>query len=165
MARHLKRHTFAAALIASLPCWAAPVVADDLVGRASVIDGDTIEIHGQRIRLHGIDAPESRQLCRKDGQEYRCGQQASLALADKIGVRPVTCEPRDIDRYQRIVAVCRDGEEDLNAWMVLQGHAVAYRRYSKDYIATEEQAQAERRGIWSGEFTMPWLWRRGERLK
>jgi endonuclease YncB( thermonuclease family) len=59
--------------------------AQDLVGRASVIDGDTIEIHGQRIRLHGIDAPESRQLCEKNGQEYRCGQQASLALADMVG--------------------------------------------------------------------------------
>ncbi len=165
MARRLKRHIFAAALIANLPYWAAPAIAEDLIGRASVIDGDTIEIHGQRIRLHGIDAPESRQLCRKDGREYRCGQQASLALADKIETRPVTCEQRDIDRYKRIVAVCRDGEEDLNAWMVLQGHAVAYRRYSKDYIAVEEQARAERRGIWSGEFTMPWLWRRGERLK
>lgn len=165
MARRLKRHIFAAALIANLPYWAAPAIAEDLIGRASVIDGDTIEVHGQRIRLHGIDAPESRQLCRKNGQEYRCGQQASLALADKIGTRPVTCEQRDIDRYKRIVAVCRDGEEDLNAWMVLQGHAVAYRRYSKDYISAEEQAQAEKRGIWSGEFTMPWLWRRGERLK
>ena len=58
-----------------------------------------------------------------------------------------------------------NGEEDLNAWMMLQGHAVAYRRYSKDYITSEEQAEAETRGIWSGEFTVLWLWRRGERLK
>tara|TARA_R110000868_G_scaffold144120_1_gene362860 strand:- start:257 stop:751 length:495 start_codon:yes stop_codon:yes gene_type:complete len=164
MARRLKRHIFAAALIANLPCWTALANAENLVGRASVIDGDTIEIHGQRIRLHGIDAPESRQLCKKDGQEYRCGQQASLALADKIGTRPVACEQRDIDRYKRIVAVCRDGEEDLNAWMVLQGHAVAYRRYSNDYVAAEDQAKDEKRGIWSGRFTLPWLWRRGNRL-
>lgn len=144
---------------------AVSVHADEIMGQASVIDGDTIDIHGQRIRLHRIDAPESRQLCKKGGQEYRCGQQASLTLADKIWTRPVTCEQRYIDRYKRTVAVCRDGEEDLNAWMVLQSHAVAYRRYSKGYIAAEEKTQAEKRGIWSGEFTMPWLWRRGERLK
>ncbi len=133
--------------------------AADIVGRPSVIDGDTIEIRGQRVRLSGIDAPESKQLCKVDGRPYRCGQQAALALADKIGERTVRCEERDIDRYGRIVAVCYLGGEDLNAWMVIHGWAVAFRRYSIDYVDEEEKARQAHRGIWQGEFLVPWEWR------
>jgi endonuclease YncB( thermonuclease family) len=83
---------------------------EGLVGVASVIDGDTIEIHGQRNRLFGFDAPESSQLCvRPTGERWRCGQQASFALADLIGRSTVGCQPRDRDRYGRIVAVCFKG--------------------------------------------------------
>ncbi len=71
----------------------------DVAGIASVIDGDTLEIHGQRIRLHGIDAPESRQLCRLDGKPWQCGKDAANALAEKIARRPVTCEDLDRDRH------------------------------------------------------------------
>ena len=136
-----------------------------VVGVASVIDGDTLAIHGQRIRLHGIDAPESRQFCEKDGKQYRCGQQAALALANKIGRATVRCEQRDIDRYKRIVAICRLGAEDLNAWMVRQGWAIAYRQYSRDYIDDESTAQAAKVGIWAGRFIEPSRWRRGDRLQ
>ena len=86
----------------------------------------TLEVHGQRIRLYGIDAPESSQLrVRPNGERWRCGQQASFALADQIGRAIVRCEPRDIDRYRRIVAVCFKGTEDLDRWMVANGWAVA----------------------------------------
>src|ERR1700757_3828625 len=77
--------------------------AADLIGQASIIDGDTIEIHGQRIRLFGIDAPEHDQLCEAGGAQYRCGQQAALALSDQTGRQTVDCVPRDMDRYGRVV--------------------------------------------------------------
>ena len=132
-----------------------------IIGIASVIDGDTIEIHGQRIRLFGIDAPESRQLCvRPTGKRWRCGKQASFALADHIGRVTVRCEQRDIDRYHRVVAVCFRDAEALNRWMVANGWAVAYRRYSLDYVTDEDTARRNRTNIWSGEFDMPWDWRR-----
>jgi len=131
-----------------------------IIGVASVIDGDTIEIHGQRIRLFGIDAPEGGQLCvRPNGERWRCGQQASFALANRIGRATVRCEARDIDRYRRVVAVCFKGSEDLDRWMVANGWAVAFRRYSLDYVADEEAARLKRINIWSGEFEMPWDWR------
>ncbi len=101
----------------------------DIAGVASVIDGDTIEIHGQRIRLHGIDAPESGQTCLDAaGRKWRCGQRAALALQDLIGRRTVTCDERDVDRYGRIVGRCLVGELDINEWLVAQGLALAYRQ-------------------------------------
>lgn len=148
-------------LIAAL----APAAHADVAGRASVIDGDTIEVHGQRIRLFGIDAPESAQLCLAENKRWRCGQQAALALDDKIAGRPVTCAEKDRDRYGRIVAVCRAGELDLNAWLVAEGWALAYRQYSTDYVDEEEAARAGRKGIWRGTFVPPWDWRRGQRLE
>jgi hypothetical protein len=88
-----------------------------VTGVASVIDGDTIEIHGQRIRLHGIDAPESSQLCELNGKPWRCGQSSANALADHIGRRTVTCEPRTHDRYGRLVAACSVAGTSISGWM------------------------------------------------
>lgn len=87
--------------------------AGEVVGQASVIDGDTLEIHGQRIRLYGIDSPENSQLCLRNEKPWRCGQEAALALSDHIGRAPIACRQTDTDRYGRIVAVCTRGGEDL----------------------------------------------------
>jgi len=133
----------------------------NLAGRATVIEGDVIEIHGQRIQLFGIDAPEAGQHCEAaDGRAYRCGQEAARALAAHIGQQTVACEPRDTDRYGRIAAVCRLGGEDLNAWLVSQGWALAYRHSSTDYVREETAARAAKRGLWRGRFVSPWVWRR-----
>ena len=129
-------------------------------GRASVIDGDSLEIHGTRIRLFGIDAPESAQSCLREGIPVRCGQKSALALSDKIGTRPISCVSNGTDRYGRAVAVCRAGSTDLNKWMVSRGWAVAYRQYSSTYASEEEAAAKAKRGIWQTEFIMPWDWRR-----
>lgn len=124
-----------------------------------MIDGDTIEIHGQRIRLFGIDAVESSQRCMRDGKNWNCGKDAAFALANRVGRSAIDCRGDEHDRYGRLVAVCFNGVEDLNHWMVEQGWAVAYRHYSMDYVEAEESARAARRGLWSGSFEMPWDWR------
>jgi endonuclease YncB( thermonuclease family) len=130
-----------------------------VVGVASVIDGDTIEIHGQRIRQHGIDAPEASQPCDLAGTPWRCGQASANALAEHVGRRTVTCEPRARDRYGRLVAACSVGGASISAWMVREGWAVAYRRYSQDFVADEAAARAAKRGIWRSTFIVPWEWR------
>lgn len=153
------------ALVASLFAGVTDAAcAPSIVGTASVIDGDTIEIHGQRIRMDAIDAPESSQLCLDAaGKRYRCGQMSAFALADMIRRSMVSCEPKGRDRYRRVIAVCFKGETNLNAWMVLQGWAVAFRKYGIDYISQEDDARLARRGIWAGSFEMPWNWRARKR--
>ena len=131
------------------------------VGITSVIDGDTIDIHGQRFRLFGIDAPESKQLCNDaTGQAYRCGQVAANALYKLIGRKTVSCVKKDMDRYKRIVAQCFLQSQDLGAYLVGKGLAVAYVHYSQDYVAAERTAQSKNMGLWAGEFQMPWDWRK-----
>ena len=132
----------------------------EIVGRATVIDGDTIEVRGERIRLYGIDTPESSQLCDLGGQPYRCGQQAALALADKLGEKTVHCTEKDVDRYGRTVAVCLAGNEDINRWITFQGWALAYRKYSLDYVDAEDEARMASRGLWRGGSEQPWDWRK-----
>ena len=151
---------FAILLVAVVPVAALA----DITGKPRVIDGDTIEIHGQRIRLHSIDAPESRQTCVADGERWRCGQKAAFALTDFIGDWPVRCEGQGTDRYGRTIATCYVRGEDIERWMVLNGWALAYRKFSTDYVAEEQVAREARRGLWRGEFVPPWAWRRGVRL-
>ena len=112
-----------------------PVQAAEQVaaGRVSVVDGDTLELHGQRIRLAAIDAPEARQSCFSGGKPWPCGRRAAFALAELVGTRTVTCRWRSRDRYRRAVATCAVGGTDLGGWLVEQGWALAFRRYGLDY--------------------------------
>ena len=131
-----------------------------------IVDADTLEVAGQRVRLQGIDAPESAQSCRQaDGPRYPCGDHATQALRTRIGTEAITCTIEGRDRYGRGLGTCytTDGG-NVNAWLVQQGHALAYRRYSTEYVPEEDHARAGRVGIWGGEFVPPWDWRRGKRL-
>ena len=152
------------ALILTLQ-FALPGQAQEKVGRPIIIDGDTIRIADTRIRLHGIDAPEVKQTCQKqDGSVYRCGDMATFALAALIEDHWVTCRQTDADRFGRIVAICFTGPIELNAEMIKAGWALAYRRYSRDYVREEAEAKSELRGMWQGKFVNPWEWRQGIRL-
>ena len=138
----------------------ASAMAQEITGRASVIDGDTLEIHGERIRLFGIDAPEGGQPCEDaQGERWRCGQAAAFALDEVVQGRTVTCAARDRDRYGRVIATC-DAGGDVGAYMVSIGMAVAYRKYSKAYVGQENVARRAGVGMWSGRFEMPWDWRK-----
>ncbi len=135
-----------------------------LSGLPHVIDGDSINIGDQRIRIHGIDAPEGRQTCVRDGVTWLCGQEAGQRMRALVRGSEVRCEGIDQDRYGRIVAKCFAGGRDVGEAMVFEGMALAYRQYSTDYVQAEAMAKAARRGLWSGQFVEPWDWRRGKRL-
>lgn len=133
-------------------------------GPATVTDGDGLEIAGEQIRLYGIDAPETQQYCKRANKtRWHCGQYSTVELDKLVTGKEVTCDIRTLDRYGRWVAVCKIGEVDLGRRMVEQGWAVAYRRYAKDYVADEDIARKAKRGVWAGEFEMPWDWRAGTR--
>jgi endonuclease YncB( thermonuclease family) len=137
--------------------------AETVTGAARVVDGDTIEIEDQKIRLWGIDAPEPAQRCTEGGAPYPCGLDASRALAKQIGRKPVSCTRRDTDRYGRMVAVCSVEGMDISKWMVMQGQAIAFRKYSLDYVGDEARAKAGKIGMWAGEFQDPSAFRRRSR--
>ena len=135
--------------------------ANDFVGQASVIDGDTLEIRGTRIRLWGVDAPESSQLCRgADSNLYRCGAAAANDLDTFIARRPVNCTRVSEDQYGRSVATCSVGGTDLGGWLVRNGLALDWPQYSKGrYAAAEHDADRSGRGMWAGSYVEPWLFR------
>ncbi|MGO7387487.1 thermonuclease family protein [Rhizobium ruizarguesonis] len=147
------------AALAIIIVLAAPFAfaAETITGRVSVVDGDTIEINGTRIRLNGIDAPESWQKCRRaDSSECRCGAAAAFALDEFLAAsRPTRCQQIDVDRYHRVVANCfRADGQNVNAWLVRTGNALDWPRYSH-CSAEQIAATAEQAGIWRGEFVAP----------
>jgi endonuclease YncB( thermonuclease family) len=133
-------------------------------GEIQVIDGDTLMWRGERVRLHGIDAPEADQSCTAAGEDYPCGEAAMQWLAEKTNKKEVRCEKRGRDRYGRLLAVCFAGDVNLNRGLVEAGLALAYRRYSSEFVTAEVAARRGTVGIWAGTFVPPWQWRQGTRL-
>lgn len=132
-----------------------PSLAATVEGRARAVDGDTLEVAGQKVRLFGVDAPELDQTCDRSGRSWACGKAAREELAGIVGRMRLSCEVQDVDKYGRAVAVCIAGEADIGALMVRRGMALAYRRYSGRYVNAEKAARAEGLGLWSAEWVTP----------
>lgn len=131
-----------------------------VTGIADVTDGDTVIIHGTRIRLEGIDAPEAGQTCTgRTGAPWPCGASAATALRRLIEGKAVRCDPQGVDKYGRMLGICFLGDVDVNAWMVRRGHAWAFVKYSESYAKQEQQARAEKAGIWQGDAVPAWEFR------
>ena len=138
-------------------------------GFVKVVDGDTIKINSKKIRLYGIDAPEKKQKCKKTyltisfmsfTKDYMCGEVSTQKLIKKINKQKLNCNILDIDRYKRLIGECFKRNINLNSWMVSNGYAVAYRKYSKKYVSNEISAKNNKLGLWQGKFEMPWDFRR-----
>ena len=121
-----------------------------------ITDGDTIRINGDKIRFSGIDTPELKQTCTKDGEKILCGLNAKKILVDKIGNNKVTCVKEGKDRYKRILAECFVNNDSLSSYLVRSGYAFAYRKYYKKIISDEKFAKTNKLSIWSIEFDYTW---------
>jgi endonuclease YncB( thermonuclease family) len=148
-------------IIALVSCLAFSIAqAADLLGVPRIVDGDTLAIGATKIRLEGIDAPETDQVClNANGVRWTCGIDARDQLAAHIAGRDIDCTSHGIDAYRRTLATCYLAGEDLNGWLVQQGWALAYVKYSSAYRQVEEDARVNQRGIWQGAFIAPWDWR------
>ena len=125
-----------------------------------VIDGDTIHLNGEKIRFTGIDTPELKQSCLKEGIKVFCGITAKQILIDKIGNNNVECISEGKDQYKRTLAECFVNNESLSSYLVKSGYAFAYRRYSKKFIPDEDYARINKIGMWSMVFQYPWNYRK-----
>ena len=148
------------------------ILAQEIIGIPKVVDGDTVYINNYKIRLEGIDAPEMKQKCKKEKlkissiigytfyENYYCGKHSKENLETKVKGSKIKCISLTKDRYKRYLAKCFKGKINLNRWMVRNGHAVAYRRYSKEYIPDEDFARENKLGLWQGKFLNPEKWRK-----
>lgn len=130
---------------------------NETAGNARVVDGDSLEIKGEKIRLKGIDAPEGQQKCQKNGVDWACGREATRALRQLIKGRDVVCKGAEYDRYQRLLGYCSAGSVDLNKSMVQEGWALSF---GGDFLAEERLASQQKKGLWAGQFERPQDWRR-----
>ncbi len=135
---------------------ALPAGAETLTGRARVVDGDTLEIAGDTVRIFGIDAPEHGQVCQTaDGSDWDCGAWAGQELARRVRAQRLTCRGSERDRYRRLVATCSVEGADLAEGLVRDGVAFAYLKYSRRYLAQEKQAAVAGAGLWQGRAARP----------
>jgi endonuclease YncB( thermonuclease family) len=128
-----------------------------------IVDGDTIHLNGEKIRFIGIDTPELKQTCLKEGIKDICGVTAKKILIDKIGKDNVECISEGKDQYKRTLAECFVNNESLSSYLVRSGYAFAYRRYSKKFIPDEDYARINKIGMWSMEFNYPWDYRKSKK--
>ena len=126
----------------------------------TVTDGDTIRIGDERIRFSGIDAPVIKQTCIYQELEFKCGEFSKNLLIEKISNQEVSCIRESTDQYGRTLAECFVGKESLSSYLVREGYAFAYRRYSDKFILDEEYAQSKGNGMWSMDFMFPWDFRK-----
>ena len=148
------------------------IIAEEISGVPRIVDGDTVYIKEYKIRLEGIDAPEMKQKCKKEKlkissfigftfyKDYNCGKVSKKNLESKVDRSKIKCIFYSKDRYERYLAKCYKDKINLNKWMVRNGHAVAYRRYSKEYIPDEDFAKENKLGLWQGKFLSPEKWRK-----
>ncbi len=134
------------------------VFAQDL----KVIDGDTIHIGKVKYRFHGIDAPEMSQICKIQNKNIKCGLLSKKKLLQKINNNKVDCKKKAVDRYKRIVAECFVNNQSLSSYLVKNGYAFAYKKYSKQFVEDEMFAKKNRLGLWAMEFQYPWDYRRNK---
>ena len=125
-----------------------------------IIDGDTIHLNSEKIRFTGIDTPELKQTCKKNSEIIYCGIKARQLLIDKIGKDKVICVREGKDQYKRTLAECFVNDLSLSRFLVREGYAFAYRKYSKKFINDEDFAKKNNLGMWSMNFEYPWDWRK-----
>ena len=152
--------------------WFSTAIAEEVLGIPKIVDGDTIHINNYKFRLEGIDAPEMKQKCKKESlkisyligftlyKDYSCGRISKEKLIAKINGSQIKCISTTKDRYKRYIATCFKDKINLNRWMVRNGLAIAYRRYSKKYVTDEDFAKENKLGLWRGKFMNPEKWRK-----
>ena len=125
-----------------------------------VVDGDTIKIDGEKIRFTGIDAPELNQTCLTNDSEIACGKLSQMLLKNKVEDQEISCIREGKDKYGRILAECFIDKISISSFLVREGYAFAYRKYSRKFIEDEEYARINNNGMWATEFIFPWDFRK-----